>query len=429
WTSPSSLAVDPANIALTDSYIFVGNTSDKAEAQPLSGDATMTNAGVLTIEPGAVTSGKILDGTIANGDLEKSNIPLSGFGSASVNVDMGGFAITTLADPTSADDAATKSYVDGIISGGNLALTDANILIGDGSGVAVAQTMSGDATMTNLGVVTIETGAINSDKILNASIQEEDVNVLTVGNAGEILSSDGTGGFVWATDNNTTYTAGDGLSLTTTTLSLKNSANLYENAVPRWDAAGTQFTNSSIWDDNAGHVLIGDDGTGTISSSYSLQVVGAFKTEQIYHSSDVRWKTDIFTIDSALTKIQNLRGVEYQWRQDEFPEKQFADGTQIGLIAQEVEAVMPELVMTDDTGYKSVEYSNLVAVLIEAIKEQQELIAAQQEKITALQSDNKSMQSEITALQTMQSQIDELQMQVTTMSSILEMLQPTVNAK
>jgi hypothetical protein len=342
---------------------------------------------------------------------------------------MGGFAITSLLDPTLAQDAATKSYVDGIITGGNLSLTDGNILIGDASNAAAAQTMSGDATITNAGVLTIESGAVTSGKILDGTILEEDINVSAVGNAGEILSSDGTGGFVWTVDNNTTYTAGDGLSLTTTSFSLKNSTNLDENAVPRWDATGTQFTNSSIWDDNAGHVLIGDDGTGTISSSYNLQVVGTFKTEQIYHSSDVRWKTDIFTIDSALSKVQNLRGVEYKWRQDEFPEKQFVDGTQIGLIAQEVEEVMPELVMTDDTGYKSVEYANLVAVLIEAIKEQQKLIDAQQEKITALQSDNKAMESEISALQTMQSQIEELQTQVTTMSSILEMLQPTVNAK
>src|SRR5690554_5360607 len=117
WTSPGDLSVDPANIGLTDSYVFVGNASDKAEAQPLSGDATITNAGVLTIEPGAVTSGKILDGTISNIDLDKTNIPLSGFGSAMSDVDMGGFAITSLLDPTLAQDAATESYVDGIITG------------------------------------------------------------------------------------------------------------------------------------------------------------------------------------------------------------------------------------------------------------------------------------------------------------------------
>jgi hypothetical protein len=53
----------------------------------------------------------------------------------------------------------------------------------------------------------------------------------------------------------------------------------------------------------------------------------------------------------------------------------FPSGNHLGLIAQEVEEVLPELVNTDDDGYKSVEYANLVAVLIEAIKEQQSMLS------------------------------------------------------
>ncbi|MFO7869418.1 MAG: tail fiber domain-containing protein [Bacteroidales bacterium] len=398
WTSPDSLSVDPSNIALSEAYIFVGNSFDNAEAQPLSGDATITNAGVLTIGTGAVTSAKILDGSIANIDLDKTNIPLSGFASASADVDMGSNKITSLAAPTLADDAATKLYVDEHVD----ADADATNEIQDIS-------ISGNS-------INISLGGTGFDLTTTPPIN------------GQLLGWDGSA-WIPVDDNDTTYTAGDGLSLTTSSFSLKNSANLDEHAVPRWNNANTQLTNSSIWDDNAGHVLIGDDGTGTISSSYNLQVVGTFKTEQIYHSSDKRWKTDILTIDNALTKVQQLRGVEYKWRQDEFPEKQFTDGTQIGLIAQEVEAVVPELVMTDNSGYKSVEYANLVAVLIEAVKEQQELIDAQQEKISALETENSSMQTEIAELQNMQSQIDELQSQVASMNSVLEMLQPSANAK
>ena len=65
----------------------------------------------------------------------------------------------------------------------------------------------------------------------------------------------------------------------------------------------------------------------------------------------------------------------------------FSEGTHIGLIAQEVEEVLPELVDTDTDGFKSVAYANVVAVLIEAVKEQQKQIANQQEQITRLASE------------------------------------------
>jgi hypothetical protein len=66
-----------------------------------------------------------------------------------------------------------------------------------------------------------------------------------------------------------------------------------------------------------------------------------------------------------------LRGVSFDWKRDEFADRNFTDQHQIGLIAQEVEKVFPELVTKDGQGYKAVEYQNLVPVLIEAIKQQQ----------------------------------------------------------
>ena len=79
-----------------------------------------------------------------------------------------------------------------------------------------------------------------------------------------------------------------------------------------------------------------------------------------------------------------MRGVSYLWRVDDFPNKNFSDGTQLGVIAQEIEAVFPELVHTDKKGYKSVQYSNIVAPLIEAIKTLKHQNEAQQDQITSL---------------------------------------------
>ena len=76
-----------------------------------------------------------------------------------------------------------------------------------------------------------------------------------------------------------------------------------------------------------------------------------------------------------------LRGVSFDWRRDEFKDRNFGDRREIGLIAQEVEKIFPELVSTDSQGYRSIAYQNLVPVLIEAVKEQQKTIESQQKQI------------------------------------------------
>lgn len=91
-------------------------------------------------------------------------------------------------------------------------------------------------------------------------------------------------------------------------------------------------------------------------------------------NSDQSLKENIITITDALGKVNSLRGVEY----DRIDYKSH----QIGLIAQEVEKVLPDVVFTNpDDGLKSVAYSNVVAVLIEAIKEQDKKIKVLEEKL------------------------------------------------
>ena len=76
-----------------------------------------------------------------------------------------------------------------------------------------------------------------------------------------------------------------------------------------------------------------------------------------------------------------LNGYHYFFKTKKFADRKFSDKKQIGLIAQEVELIYPELVATDTKGYKSVNYVKLVPVLIEAIKEQHQFIAQQQTQI------------------------------------------------
>jgi prefoldin subunit 5 len=111
--------------------------------------------------------------------------------------------------------------------------------------------------------------------------------------------------------------------------------------------------------------------------------------------SDQRLKQNIHPLDNALTKLQGLRGVNFEWKKSQDQEA----GTQIGLIAQEVEGVLPELVSTDGDGYKSIAYGQLSAVLIEAVKEQQQIIEQKSATIAELQLSLQEQQKENAALQ------------------------------
>lgn len=87
------------------------------------------------------------------------------------------------------------------------------------------------------------------------------------------------------------------------------------------------------------------------------------------HSSDVRFKQHITPLLKSLDGITRLRGVRYYWNKQAFPQREFTAESQIGLIAQEVELIYPELVQTSPDGFKSIDYVKLTPILLEAIKE------------------------------------------------------------
>ncbi len=128
---------------------------------------------------------------------------------------------------------------------------------------------------------------------------------------------------------------------------------------------------------NPGRISIG---TTTSDFAYRLIVAGGVRASQFTYDSDIRLKDNIKTLDNALDKVLSLRGVSFDWK---------ADGkSSVGLIAQEVEAVFPELVSGTDS--KGVQYGNLVAPLIEAVKEQQRIIDNLEARINILEIKNKT---------------------------------------
>jgi len=92
-------------------------------------------------------------------------------------------------------------------------------------------------------------------------------------------------------------------------------------------------------------------------------------------SSDEQLKENISTIQNPIDKVNALRGVDFNWKEN--------GKKQIGVIAQEVEKILPELVEMRPDGYKGVHYDNIIGLLIESIKEQQKQINELKEKIDA----------------------------------------------
>jgi hypothetical protein len=117
----------------------------------------------------------------------------------------------------------------------------------------------------------------------------------------------------------------------------------------------------------------GNIGMGSLTPSVRLQVNGDIIANSIAGSSDLRYKTNIRPVYNALDKVKALRGVYFNWNKEAFPDKNFGSKDELGFIAQEIENVVPEIVTKDNTKeeYRSVKYDKLVALLVEAIKEQQ----------------------------------------------------------
>jgi len=142
---------------------------------------------------------------------------------------------------------------------------------------------------------------------------------------------------------------------------------------------------------NADHMIIdsgGLVGIGTSPATYRLRVQGdIYATADVIAYSDARVKENVVTIDNALNKVTNLRGVYYT-RKDEEVKKQ-----NIGVIAQEVLDVVPELVSySEESDQYAVKYQNITALLIEAIKELTTTV-------NKLEHDNTELRSRITTLE------------------------------
>jgi hypothetical protein len=117
-------------------------------------------------------------------------------------------------------------------------------------------------------------------------------------------------------------------------------------------------------------------GVGMTNPLYPLDVAGVIRANNVAPPSDRRFKDNITSIESPLNKVLSMEGVTFNWKREEFKKQNFPEGRHYGVIAQEMEKVLPEVVLTASDGSKSVAYMEIIPVLIEAIKEQQKEIEA-----------------------------------------------------
>ena len=133
-------------------------------------------------------------------------------------------------------------------------------------------------------------------------------------------------------------------------------------------------------------LMIGADSDPAVA----LHVTGeGYFTSNItaYYSSDISLKDNIRPIESAIFKVQQIRGVEFDWNEKAGKFEQ-EKGHDVGLIAQEVEKVLPEIVQIREDGIKAIQYEKVVPLLVEAIKEQQVTIENLTKRIELLENGN-----------------------------------------
>ena len=112
-------------------------------------------------------------------------------------------------------------------------------------------------------------------------------------------------------------------------------------------------------------------GVGTAAGT-TAGLIRATNDVIAYFSSDERLKENFEVISNPLEKLSQINGYSFDWVPMEGIHEN--EGHDIGVKAQEVETVLPELVTTRENGYKAVKYDKLVALLIECVKEQQKQI-------------------------------------------------------
>jgi FtsZ-binding cell division protein ZapB len=135
--------------------------------------------------------------------------------------------------------------------------------------------------------------------------------------------------------------------------------------------------------------------TGFSLGSTTLRWRDAWVWRGLFNGSDIRLKTNIETLNYGLKEIMQLRSIKYNWKSDSLSHKE------IGLVAQEVKALIPEVVETASDSMQTLmmNYSALIPVLVKAIQEQQKQIEDLKTENSSLKNDHENTEARLTAME------------------------------
>ncbi|ALL07404.1 hypothetical protein AQ505_19065 [Pedobacter sp. PACM 27299] len=362
---------NPATMTLATDHILVGNSVNKAEpfkksaislsdfagpkadisfgdgttnfklmnlAEPDAGQDAATKAYVDSRTAGtglpALAVGKFFIGDASGkaSEIEKSAISLTGFAVPTAPLAMGSVKITGLADPSEAQDAVTKNYLDTkSFNPDAIALKKDYFLVGNTAGKAseiekTAIPLSG----FGLPLKDLDMGNFKLSNVADPIEKLDAVNKQT-------LDAGLTAAAAAGKDNLGNHTA-------TTNVILAG------NAISADGMAGKGVTFET-------------DGSAIFAQNLTIRA-------NFYTPSDRRLKNHIETLSSTLQKIDQIRGVRFEYKD----QRKYAAGPKIGVIAQELQKVYPEMVTEGKDGFLKVDYTQLTGILIQAIKEQQKEI-------------------------------------------------------
>jgi hypothetical protein len=243
--------------------------------------------------------------------------------------------------------------VNGIIVAGNTTTTNGSVILQDQYSLG---------HLTNFGTNASSGGPVvgycvyPSSSIANTFVSSV-TNALNISRAAFSVDSE----FRWYTGGSQALNIGAQATLTQK-MALTNTGNLgigISSPAYRLDVSGSARITGSL-------------AVGNILPSATVGRIDATNDVVAFSTSDIRFKTNITPISGALDKITQISGYEFDW----IPNQEYHgfEGHDVGIIAQEIEKVLPEVVKERDSGYKAVKYEKIVPLLIEAIKEQQQQI-------------------------------------------------------
>jgi hypothetical protein len=394
-TTSRSISITPATLAASRTYTLPDAGANAAFVmtagnQTIGGTKTFSSTIAGSIDGNAATA-TLVTGTI--GQLQRHDIRT--ISPSSITAGRLQFGFTSLANNNTspyADFLHLRSYTDSTGGNDNLVMFRKDVI-----GMRIYQQTFGSATAySSFSDVILSTGnqTIGGVKTFSSQI------LTTAGSASlpgyAFSASTNTGMYLDGTAN-IRFSTGGSISFDMTTSSIvsyqPHEFSTGSATLPTITFRGD--TNTGIYSSAADELAISTNGTQrlriTAGGAMALgnitptNTAGRFEASNdivAFSSSDIRFKDNVKQIETPTERLSELRGVSFDWI--EMEEFHGNKGHDYGVIAQEVEKIFPEMVITRESGYKAVRYEKLIPVMIESIKELNDVVKSQSDLLNEL---------------------------------------------